>query len=73
VRIDPKYFRPTEVEHLIGDASKARRLLGWEPRVTFKELVRIMVDADMEAAGLTPPGEGRKALAARGFPAGGRL
>src|SRR5512145_1343151 len=62
VRIDPKYFRPTEVENLIADASKARRLLGWEPRVTFKELVRIMVDADMEEAGLTSPGDGRRIL-----------
>jgi GDPmannose 4,6-dehydratase len=47
VKIDPQYFRPTEVELLQGDASKAKEKLGWEPRVTFKELVRIMVDADM--------------------------
>lgn len=68
VRIDPKYFRPTEVEHLIADSSKAKRLLGWEPKVTFRELVRIMVDADMEEAGLDPPGEGRKILERHGFP-----
>jgi GDPmannose 4,6-dehydratase len=49
VRIDPRYFRPTEVECLRGDASKARRVLGWSPSVTFEELVRIMVRADMEA------------------------
>jgi GDPmannose 4,6-dehydratase len=49
VVVDPKYFRPTEVEQLLGDASKAQRILGWEPKVTFKELVRKMVDADMEA------------------------
>lgn len=49
VEIDPRYFRPTEVEHLLGDATKARRLLGWRPRVTFQELVRIMVDADLQA------------------------
>jgi GDPmannose 4,6-dehydratase len=73
VSIDPKYFRPTEVENLFADASKARKLLGWEPKVTFKELVRIMVDADMEEAGLTPPGEGRKILAANGFPVGSKL
>jgi GDPmannose 4,6-dehydratase len=73
VKIDPKYFRPTEVENLIADASKARELLGWEPKVAFKELVRIMVDADMEEAGLTPPGDGRKILAAKGFPIGSRL
>jgi len=47
VEIDPQYFRPTEVELLQGDASKAKEKLGWEPKVTFKELVRIMVDADM--------------------------
>src|SRR5574341_2626599 len=73
VRIDPKYFRPTEVENLVGDSSKAKRLLGWEPKVTFKELVRIMVDADMEEVGLTPPGEGRRILAGKGFPVGSRL
>ncbi len=50
VRIDPKYYRPAEVDLLCGDASKARRILGWKPRVTFRQLVRIMVDADMKAA-----------------------
>jgi GDPmannose 4,6-dehydratase len=48
VEIDPKYFRPAEVEHLIGDASKARARLGWEPRTSFEELVKLMVDADLE-------------------------
>jgi len=62
VRIDPRYFRPTEVENLIADASKARKKLGWKPRVTFKELVKIMVDADMRAIGLEPPGEGDEIL-----------
>ncbi len=47
VELDPKYLRPAEVDLLIGDASKARRELGWTPRVTFKELVRLMVDADV--------------------------
>jgi GDPmannose 4,6-dehydratase len=46
VKIDPRYFRPTEVDHLIGDASKARRVLGWEPKTSFRELVKIMVEAD---------------------------
>lgn len=46
VKIDPRYFRPTEVDVLLGDASKARRVLGWEPKITFKELVKMMVDAD---------------------------
>ena len=49
VRIDPRMLRPAEVDHLIGDASKAREVLGWEPRVRFSELVRIMVDADLKA------------------------
>jgi len=48
IRIDPRYFRPTEVEYLLGDASKARRELGWEPTVTFKQLVQIMVKADIQ-------------------------
>ncbi len=48
VRIDPHYFRPTEVDLLIGDATKARNLLKWTPRVKFKELVRLMVDADLQ-------------------------
>ena len=49
VAIDPRYFRPTEVEFLLADASKARKKLGWEPTVTFKELVGIMVAADLRA------------------------
>ena len=47
VVIDPRYFRPTEVDVLQGDASKARRVLGWEPKVKFHELVRIMIDAEI--------------------------
>ena len=46
VELDPKYLRPTEVDLLVGDASKAKRVLNWEPKVTFKELVHLMVDAD---------------------------
>jgi len=49
VEIDPRYYRPAEVDDLRADASKARRVLGWEPRVSFSELVRMMVDADMRA------------------------
>lgn len=48
VEIDPKYYRPTEVENLIADASKAKKILGWEPKVTFKELVKIMVESDLK-------------------------
>jgi GDPmannose 4,6-dehydratase len=50
LEIDPKYYRPAEVELLIGDASKARMNLGWEPKVRFKELVHLMADADVELA-----------------------
>jgi GDPmannose 4,6-dehydratase len=50
VRIDPRYLRPTEVEHLEGDASKARALLGWKPRVSFDELVDRMVASDLKLA-----------------------
>jgi len=58
VEIDPRYFRPTEVDYLQADASKARRLLGWDPKITYRDLARIMVDADMELVGLPPIGEG---------------
>jgi len=50
VETDPRYYRPAEVDLLLGDASKARRNLGWEPKVSFKEMVRLMVDHDMELA-----------------------
>lgn len=58
VKIDPRYFRPTEVDVLQADAVKARKMLDWEPQIKFHELVRIMVDADMELAGIKPIGEG---------------
>jgi GDPmannose 4,6-dehydratase len=50
VAIDSRYFRPTEVDILIGDPAKAKALLGWEPKTTFKDLVRIMVESDFEKA-----------------------
>jgi GDPmannose 4,6-dehydratase len=59
---DPNYFRPTDVKLLTADASKARRVLGWKPKVSFGDLVKIMVDADMEACGLKPVGEGKRIL-----------
>ncbi|MFW6016299.1 MAG: GDP-mannose 4,6-dehydratase [bacterium] len=49
VEVDPKYFRPAEVDLLLGDPSKAKKDLGWEPKVTFEKLVKIMVEADLEA------------------------
>ena len=48
VRLDPRFLRPAEVEHLIGDPSKARAQLGWEPRTSFEDMVRLMVDSDLE-------------------------
>lgn len=62
VEIDQKYFRPTETEDLQADTSKIRKAIGWEPKINFKELVRIMVDADMRKAGLKPIGEGDAVL-----------
>jgi len=67
VEIDSRYFRPTEVELLLADSSKARKELGWSPRITFKELVKIMVDSDLELAGLDSPGEGKKILKQKGI------
>jgi len=49
VRTDPALLRPAEVDHLIGDASKSKRVLGWEPSVSFEQLVAMMVDADIAA------------------------
>jgi GDPmannose 4,6-dehydratase len=48
VRVEPSFFRPQEAVPLVGDASKARRVLGWAPRVEFEELVKMMVEADMQ-------------------------
>ncbi len=50
VAVDPRYFRPTEVETLLGDPSKAKKELGWEPKITFDELVKEMVETDLEEA-----------------------
>ena len=49
VSVDPRYFRPTEVDHLVGDATKARKLLGWKHRTSFADLVSEMVEADLKA------------------------
>jgi GDPmannose 4,6-dehydratase len=62
VKIDPRYFRPTEVEELVADSSKAEKLLDWKPRICFNDLVKIMVDADIRNVGLESIGEGDKIL-----------
>ena len=53
VEIDPRYYRPAEVDLLLGDATKAKEKLGWTPKTTFKELVRIMVESDLKSVGLS--------------------
>ena len=65
VQIDARYFRPTEVDFLLADPTRARTELDWQPKVTFRDLVRIMVDADLELQGLPMPGEGRRILEER--------
>jgi len=62
VEIDPRYFRPTEVDYLLSDPTKIRTQLKWEPKVKFHELVRIMVDADLDLINLPYPGEGKKIM-----------
>ncbi len=58
VKIDRRYFRPTEVKALIADSTKAKKVFGRQPKIKFRELVRIMIDADMRKTGLKPIGEG---------------
>ncbi|MGD6810764.1 MAG: GDP-mannose 4,6-dehydratase [Candidatus Bathyarchaeia archaeon] len=58
VKTDAKYFRPTEVCELIANSAKARKVLNWVPKITFNQLVKIMIDADMQKAGIEPIGEG---------------
>ena len=67
VEIDSQYFRPTEVDYLLADPSKAKNKLGWVPKVTFNDLVKIMVDSDLKQAGLKPIGEAQKILKQKGF------
>lgn len=62
VKIDPHYYRPLEPENLVADSTKARQKLGWQPKITFLDLVKIMVDADMRTIGLKPIAEGDKIL-----------
>jgi GDPmannose 4,6-dehydratase len=67
VVIEPKYFRPTEVPELRADAGKAQKRLDWIPKITFNDLVKIMVDADLEMLGLDPPGHGKRIALEKGF------
>ena len=67
VEMDPRYFRPTEVENLIADTSKASKFLLWEPKIKFKDLTKIMVDADLENNQLNCPGESKKILQVKGL------
>ena len=67
VKIDKRYFRPTEVDSLIADTKKAKKQFGWKPKISFSDLVKIIVDADMRAAGLVPIGRG-DAILERKFP-----
>ncbi|MCM8817444.1 MAG: GDP-mannose 4,6-dehydratase [Candidatus Omnitrophica bacterium] len=62
VKIDKRYFRPLEVDNLIADSSKAKKILRWHPKIDFQKLVKIMVDSDMKRAGLQPVGEGEQIL-----------
>jgi len=67
VVIEPKYFRPTEVPELRADAGKAQKRLDWIPKITFNDLVKIMVDADLEMLGLDSPGHGKRIALEKGF------
>lgn len=62
VEIDPRYFRPAEVEILIGNSAKAKEKLNWQPRIKFKELTKIMIDADLRKLNLEAPGQGDRIL-----------
>jgi len=62
IEIDKRYFRPLEVENLQADYSKAKMQLNWSPRVSFKELIKIMVDYDLDFVGVSSPGEGKTIL-----------
>lgn len=59
---DPKYLRPTEVDILKADITKARKKLGWSPKITFEDLAKVMVDYDFDLFGFTPKGEGKRIL-----------
>lgn len=67
IHIDPLYFRPTEVDYLQADITKAKKILKWKPKVNFYELIKIMVDYDLKLSGLEPNGEGIAISREKGF------
>ena len=67
ILIDPKYFRPTEVDILCADISKAKQKLQWEPKVSFSELVKLMIDHDLEKVKVPSPGLGKKIIGNNGY------
>ena len=67
IEIDPRYFRPTEVENLKADSTKAKKLLNWAKKISFKELVKIMVDYDLELIDFSAPGEGKRIIKQKGL------
>ena len=67
IEIDPRYFRPTEVKNLRSDPSKAKKLLNWSSKISFKDLVKIMVDYDLELMGVPSSGEGKRIIQEKGL------
>ncbi len=67
IELKQRYFRPTDVNHLLADSTKAKKLLGWEPQILFPELVKIMMDYDLLLVGLQPKFEGYKIAKQKGF------
>ncbi|MGA2296757.1 MAG: GDP-mannose 4,6-dehydratase [FCB group bacterium] len=67
IEIDKRYFRPTEVDYLKADISKAQKELSWKPKVVFSELVQVMMDYDMLQSGIEPPGKGIEAIKSKGI------
>lgn len=67
IEIDPRYFRPTEAAYLKADFSKAKKRLNWTPKITFKDLVKVMIDHDFELVGLSSPGIGKRMIEENGL------
>ena len=67
IEIDPRYLRPTEVESLRSNPTKAKKLLNWSSKISFKDLIKIMVDYDLELIGLPSPGEGKRIIKEKGL------